>query len=151
MTELPTKPQINTLKNHILDLMKYFEFRFLRLFLVFFAASLNAISNPALAQLDTTKYALVGGLLIDGTGSEPVRNSIVLINGNKIEAVGTIGRVAVPEDYQLVSTEGMTLMPGLWDPHVHLLYNGHPDFAHCFPPTQISLPASPFRLQHTSF
>jgi hypothetical protein len=26
----------------------------------------------------------------------------------------------------------MTVMPGLWDPHVHLLYNGHPDFAAWF-------------------
>jgi imidazolonepropionase-like amidohydrolase len=132
MTELPTIPQINTHKNHILDPMKYFEFRLLRLCLVFFAVSLNVMSNQALAQLDTTKYALVGGLLIDGSGAEPVRNSIVLINGNRIEAVGTIGRLAVPEDYQLVSTEGMTLMPGLWDPHVHLLYSGHPDFSHWF-------------------
>ena len=78
------------------------------------------------------KYALVGGLLIDGSGEEPLRNSIVLVSGDRIEAVGAIGRLAVPDDYQLVSTEGMTVMPGLWDPHVHLLYNGHPDFGHWF-------------------
>ncbi len=132
MTELPTSPQINLLKNPILALMKYFEFRLPRLCVVFFAVTLSIISNQALAQPDNTKYALVGGLLIDGSGSEPVPNSIVLINSNRIEAVGTIGRLAVPADYQLVSTEGMTVMPGLWDPHVHLLYNGHPDFAHWF-------------------
>lgn len=132
MTELPTSPQINLLKNPILALMKYFECRLPGLCVVFFTLTLSLISNQALAQLDSTKYALVGGLLIDGSGSEPVRNSIVLINSNRIEAVGTIGRLAVPEDYQLVSTEGMTVMPGLWDPHVHLLYNGHPDFAHWF-------------------
>lgn len=116
----------------MLALMKYFECRLPGLCVVFFTLTLSLISNQALAQLDSTKYALVGGLLIDGSGSEPVRNSIVLINSNRIEAVGTIGRLAVPEDYQLVSTEGMTVMPGLWDPHVHLLYNGHPDFAHWF-------------------
>ncbi len=132
MTELPTSPQINLLKNPMLALMKYFECRLPGLCVVFFTLTLSLISNQALAQLDSTKYALVGGLLIDGSGSEPVRNSIVLINSNRIEAVGTIGRLAVPEDYQLVSTEGMTVMPGLWDPHVHLLYNGHPDFAHWF-------------------
>jgi len=112
--------------------MKHFEFLLPGLCVVFFTLTLCVISNQALAQVDNNKYALVGGLLIDGSGSEPVRNSIVLINSNRIEAVGTIGRLGVPEDYQLVSTEGMTVMPGLWDPHVHLLYNGHPDFAHWF-------------------
>jgi len=88
------------------------------------------VSCLCLAQ--QSGYALVGGLLIDGTGAEPLPDSIVLIRDNRIEAVGTIGRLPVPQDYQIVSTEGMTVMPGLWDPHVHLLYNGHPDFGHWF-------------------
>lgn len=97
---------------------------------IWLACLLSLASCFTLAQQN--KYALVGGLLIDGTGAQPVRNSIVLINGENIEAVGTIGRLPVPEDYQLISTEGMTVLPGLWDPHVHLLYNGHPDFSHWF-------------------
>jgi len=97
---------------------------------IWLACLLSLASCLTLAQQN--KYALVGGLLIDGTGAQAVRNSIVLINGEHIEAVGTIGRLPIPEDYQLISTEGMTVLPGLWDPHVHLLYNGHPDFAHWF-------------------
>lgn len=97
---------------------------------VWFFCLLSLVSCLCFAQQD--KLALVGGLLIDGSGAQPIRNSIVLINGENIEAIGTIGRLPIPEDYQLISTEGMTLMPGLWDPHVHLLYNGHPDFAHWF-------------------
>ncbi len=88
------------------------------------------VSCLCLAQ--ESGYALVGGLLIDGSGREPVADSIVLVQGDRIEAVGTIGRLAVPQDYRIVSTEGMTVMPGLWDPHVHMLYNGHPDFGHWF-------------------
>lgn len=76
------------------------------------------------------KIALVGGSLIDGTGAQPLRNSIVLLDGDRITAVGAIGRLAIPDDYQLVSTEGMTVMPGLWDTQVHLQYAGHPDRAH---------------------
>ena len=34
------------------------------------------------------KKALVGGTLIDGFGSTPIRNSVVLIDGEKITAVG---------------------------------------------------------------
>jgi len=94
---------------------------------------LSCLSFTAVSlQAQQENYALVGGLLIDGTGAQPVPNSIVLVNGDRIEAVGAIGRLPIPKGYRLVSTEGMTVLPGLWDPHVHLLYNGHPDFGHWF-------------------
>ena len=39
----------------------------------------------------STKYAIVGGKLIDGTGAEPVENSLVLVDDNgKIEYAGTM-------------------------------------------------------------
>ena len=95
-------------------------------------ASLLAAFISPLAHAQDEGMALVGGLLIDGTGSPPISDSIVLVRNGRIEAVGTIGRLAVPAGYRIVSTEGMTVMPGLWDPHVHLQYNGHPDFGHWF-------------------
>lgn len=84
------------------------------------------------AHAQTRPIALVGGTLIDGVSDTPIRNSVVLIRGDRIEQVGTIDSLLVPEDYQYISTEGMTVLPGLWDLHVHLLYNGHPDFGHWF-------------------
>jgi imidazolonepropionase-like amidohydrolase len=83
-------------------------------------------ATPALAE----KIALVGGTLVDGTLKEPIRNSVVLIDGERIAAVGTVDSLAVPADARRISTEGMTLMPGLWDMHVHLMLNGHADYAH---------------------
>jgi imidazolonepropionase-like amidohydrolase len=71
--------------------------------------------------------ALVGGTLIDGTGGAPLRNSVVLIRGERIERVGTVDSLAVPNGYDTVSTDGMTVLPGLWDLHVHLMYAGHPN------------------------
>ena len=71
--------------------------------------------------------ALVGGLLIDGTGGAPIRNSVVLIRGERIEKVGTTVSLPVPDGYETVSAEGLTVLPGLWDLHVHLMYAGHPD------------------------
>jgi imidazolonepropionase-like amidohydrolase len=56
-----------------------------------------------------------------------IRNSVVLIRGERIERVGTIGTLQVPNGYARVSTEGMSVLPGLWDPHVHLIYAGHPN------------------------
>jgi imidazolonepropionase-like amidohydrolase len=63
--------------------------------------------------------ALVGGTVIDGTGSVPIRNSVVLIRGERIERVGTVASLPVPAGYDRISTDGMTVLPGLWDLHVH--------------------------------
>lgn len=76
--------------------------------------------------------ALVGGTLIDGTGGAPIRDSVVLIRGQRIEKIGTTASLPVPNGYEAVSTEGLTVLPGLWDLHVHLMYAGHPDTRHWF-------------------
>jgi imidazolonepropionase-like amidohydrolase len=91
--------------------------------------------------------ALVGGTLIDGFGSKPLRNSVVIIEGERIKAVGQVGSLAVPAGAEIVSTEGMTVLPGLWDMHVHLMINGHSDYAHwdkTYPPQMelVIMPAS---------
>ena len=74
--------------------------------------------------------ALVGGTLIDGFGSTPIRNSVILVEGDRIQAVGQVGSLAVPAGAEVVSTEGMSVLPGLWDMHVHLMIDGHSDYAH---------------------
>lgn len=76
--------------------------------------------------------ALVGGTLIDGTGSAPLRDSVVLIRDQRIERIGTTASLPVPDGYEAVSTEGLTVLPGLWDLHVHLMYAGHPDARYWF-------------------
>jgi imidazolonepropionase-like amidohydrolase len=81
------------------------------------------------AQAPTVK-ALVGGTLIDGFGGKPVHNSVVIVEGERIKAVGTVGSVPIPEGAEIISTEGMSVLPGLWDMHVHLMINGHADYAH---------------------
>jgi imidazolonepropionase-like amidohydrolase len=91
--------------------------------------------------------ALVGGMLIDGYGSTPIRNSVVIIEGERIKAVGQVGTLAIPPGAEVISTEGMSVLPGLWDMHVHLMINGHSDYAHwdkTYPPMMESviMPAS---------
>ena len=74
--------------------------------------------------------ALVGGRLIDGFGGPPVQDSVVLIDGDRITAVGRQGEIAIPAGAEVISTEGMDVLPGLWDAHVHLMIVGHSDYAH---------------------
>jgi imidazolonepropionase-like amidohydrolase len=74
--------------------------------------------------------ALVGGTLIDGFGGKPLPNSVVIIEGERIRAIGQIGSIEIPKNAEVISTEGMSVMPGLWDMHVHLMINGHSDYTH---------------------
>src|SRR5688500_10330857 len=90
----------------------------------FFPSSVSSQTRSA------TVEALVGGTLIDGYGSKPIRNSVVIIEGERIKAVGQVGSLAVPTGAEIISTEGMSVLPGLWDMHVHLMINGHSDYAH---------------------
>jgi imidazolonepropionase-like amidohydrolase len=102
----------------------------------------------ASAQTRSTNVkALVGGTLIDGYGSTPIRNSVVIIEGERIKAVGQVGTLAIPPGAEVISTEGMSVLPGLWDMHVHLMINGHSDYAHwdkTYPPLMetVIMPAS---------
>ncbi len=74
--------------------------------------------------------ALVGGTLIDGFGGQPIHNSVIIIDGDKITKVGHQGNTVIPDDAEVISTEGMSVLPGLWDMHVHLMITGHSDYAH---------------------
>ena len=70
---------------------------------------------------------LSGGTVIDGYGNAPIPDGIVIIDGERILAVGGVGQVVIPEGAEVVSTEGMTVLPGLWDMQVELMRLGHGD------------------------
>ena len=64
--------------------------------------------------------AITGATLIDGTGSAPVSDAVVLIEGSDIVSVGDAGSVQAPDGAEVIEAQGMTLMPGLIDTHDHL-------------------------------
>jgi imidazolonepropionase-like amidohydrolase len=74
--------------------------------------------------------ALVGGTLLDGSGGPSLANSVILLEDERITAVGQVGTLAVPADATVISTEGMTVLPGLVDLQVRLAELGHGDRAH---------------------
>ena len=86
----------------------------------------GAVAGGQREPTRTQNLALVGGTLIDGLGGVTA-DSVVLIRGERIDGVGTVATMSVPAGFERVSTEGMTVLPGLWDPHVHLMYGGYPN------------------------
>ena len=70
--------------------------------------------------------ALVGGNLIDGTGSPPVADAAVLVSDDgRIEGVGKRGDVSLPPGTEVTQIDGMTLLPGLIDCHDHLAFHDY--------------------------
>ncbi|MGZ4809334.1 MAG: amidohydrolase family protein [Thermoanaerobaculia bacterium] len=87
-----------------------------------------ALFLAAAAHAET--LVLAGGRLIDGYGGPPLENAVIVIDGNRIKAVGAEGTVAIPAGARVIDTNGYTVMPGIMDMHVHLMILGHGDYDH---------------------
>ena len=80
------------------------------------AVLLGATGSPAQERV----LVLEGGTLIDGTGGAPLADAVVVVDGNRITAVGTRGAVSYPDGAEVITLTGRTILPGLIDGHVHL-------------------------------
>ena len=78
------------------------------------------MASLALAQAPVT--AIRCGRLIDGKGGAPLVNVTILIEGNKIQAVGQ--GIAIPDGATVIDLSGATVLPGLIDAHTHVLLQG---------------------------
>ena len=81
--------------------------------------AIREIDEPPAAGQDSVQ-AIVGALLIDGRGGPAVKNSVVVIRGNRIAAAGGRDAVAIPDGANVTQATGLTLLPGLLDSHFHM-------------------------------
>src|SRR5260370_12410723 len=61
------------------------------------------------------------GTLIDGTGRPPVPEARILVEGDRIAAVGDAAGVEAPPGAAVIDLSGSTVLPGLIDSHTHLM------------------------------
>ena len=72
------------------------------------------------------RLAIVGATIIDGNGGAPIVNGTILIDGDRITAVGSRSDTAVPSDSRVIDGSGKFVTPDFIDTNVHLsLYGGH--------------------------
>src|SRR5258707_806676 len=64
--------------------------------------------------------AIRAGRLLDGNGGPARTRQVVVIEGERIRAVGNEGDVQVPESAQVIELPDATVLPGLIDCHTHL-------------------------------
>jgi len=62
--------------------------------------------------------AIRAGRLIDGRGGAPVPNAVILVRGERIQAVGA--NLAVPAGARVIDLSSATVLPGLIDCHTHI-------------------------------
>jgi imidazolonepropionase-like amidohydrolase len=82
--------------------------------------------------------------LIADAGKAPIDQGVVLVEGNRIKAVGTPDTVPIPPDATMIDRSHDTVMPGLIDSHIHITANNKyrvPLFEHY----TIDLPTSVMR------
>lgn len=83
-------------------------------------------SSPVRTQTSAAKppemvYLLKPARVFDGESAQLHDGWVVLVRGEKIEAVGNASAVKAPADAKVIDLPGLTLMPGLIDAHSHIL------------------------------
>src|SRR5262249_33259895 len=66
------------------------------------------------------QLAIKGKALIDGNGGPVVANPVILLDGERIAAVGSDKDVKIPHGVEVVDASHCTLIPGMMDLHIHL-------------------------------
>lgn len=59
--------------------------------------------------------------LIDGTGTAPIDNAVVIVTDDKITEVGSADKVSIPQAAKVIDLGEATLLPGFIDAHTHLI------------------------------
>src|SRR6185295_573721 len=65
-------------------------------------------------------FAITGALLFDSETGKSIPATTVVVQGERIAAVGPDGKVAIPPGAEVIEAKGKALLPGLWDLHTHL-------------------------------
>ena len=82
-------------------------------------AKVTNLSYKQKVDIPAGRVAFVGGKVITMEGEQVIENGVVLVEGNKIKAVGSQAEVNIPSNAKVIDISGKTIMPGLIDAHAH--------------------------------
>lgn len=78
------------------------------------------IGHKAAYDRPTGKLALVGATAITMNGDQVIPNATIIVDRNRITAIGPSSQVTVPSDARRVDVSGKFITPGIVDAHAHL-------------------------------
>ncbi len=74
--------------------------------------------------MDLSMKAIIDGNVLNSTGDRFIEKGVVLIEDNKIIAVGSPQEVMLPKEIEVIRAEGRYIVPGLIESHNHLYLDG---------------------------
>lgn len=77
------------------------------------------VSFPPHTGAQSQAVALVNGTLINGTGSAPVLDAVLIIQDSRIVEAGPRADIDIPAGAQIIDVAGATILPGFFNTHVH--------------------------------
>ncbi len=80
------------------------------------------VGGESIETLSAT-LVLVNGTLIDGSGGDPIPDAVVVIDAERIVAVGARSQVEIPKDASTIDVAGAAILPGFINTHVHSAYD----------------------------
>lgn len=69
------------------------------------------------------QLVLRGARVITMKSDEVLENADIVIQGNRISAVGPSGQTKIPDGAKVIDASGKTIIPGLIDTHAHMNYS----------------------------
>jgi enamidase len=98
--------------------------RFLKLTGITAAGFLAGRCTSKETQLEPgPQFALVNGILLDGTGAKAMPDAAIIVSDGRITAVGPSPDIEVPDDSFIVDIQGKTILPGFINSHVHMAFD----------------------------
>ena len=86
------------------------------------AQSQKTSDVASMVSVDAPVFALVHVRVIDGTGAPAREDQTVLIFEGKVQSIGPVASIQIPEGAKRLERDGYTVIPGLVGMHDHLFY-----------------------------
>jgi imidazolonepropionase-like amidohydrolase len=86
--------------------------------------ALLVVNAPSTAQQSAAPARVIvlrPARVFDGVGPGLQEGVVVVVRGDRIEAVGPASQVPIPAGAEIIDLPGLTLMPGMIDAHSHVL------------------------------
>ena len=91
-----------------------------RIRLLLLSAFIIGLPLAVFAQETTSTLAFTHVTVIDCTGAPSRPDMTVIVNGDRIAAIGKAADINVPKDAIIIESSHKFMIPGLWDMHTHV-------------------------------
>lgn len=85
----------------------------------------NRCKNLEIGQ-DSRNVAITGATIIDGNGAQPIPDATIVVDGDRILAIGPSHEIEIPQNTEIVEANGRWIVPGMIDLHIHFWESGRP-------------------------